>query len=236
MQKHLARAGVASRRKSEELILAGRVMVNGEVVSELGRRVDPGDVVFFDGQPVNPEPLEYFLLNKPSGVVSSVSDPHGRKTVVDLIAGKVRLFPVGRLDQDTTGLLIVTNDGFLAHRLMHPRFEVDKVYLAEVSGAVTEEDIERLRRGVELEDGLTAPAGVRLCGRPGRKTQVEIVIHEGRKRQVRRMMEAVGHPALHLHRKQYAMLSDQGLAVGVYRVLAKEEVKALYDLVTAGER
>ncbi|MHB9111916.1 MAG: pseudouridine synthase [Thermoleophilia bacterium] len=230
LQKYLARAGVASRRKCEELITAGRVTVNGELVEELGAKVVPGDVVWLDGKPVEPEPLEYHLLNKPAGFLSAVSDPRGRRTVVELVPNRARLFPVGRLDSDTTGLIILTNDGLLANGLMHPRFEVDKVYRAEVEGELSQADLASLRRGVPLEDGPTWPAEVQIAGKRGGGSIVELVIHEGRKRQVRRMLEAVGHPVRSLHRKRYAMLTDDGLEPGDSRQLTGEEVKALRKL------
>lgn len=230
IQKYLARAGIASRRKCEALITGGRVTVNGVPVKELGAKVVPGDVVWLDGGPVEPESLEYHLLNKPAGYLSAVSDSRGRGTVVDLVPDQVRLFPVGRLDNDTTGLIILTNDGFLANGLMHPRFEVDKVYKAEVQGELSEAELESLRRGVTLEDGLTWPAEVRITGKHGGGNIVELVIHEGRKRQVRRMLEAVGHPVRSLHRKRYAMLNDDGLEPGDSRQLTGEEVKALRKL------
>ncbi len=230
LQKFLARSGIASRRKCEELILAGRVMVNGETVTELGTRVQLGDVVWFDGKPVAPERLEYYLLNKPADVICAVSDHRGQKTVVDLVASPVRLFPVGRLDRDTTGIIILTNDGAMAHSLMHPRFEVDKVYKAEVEGEVTEDELDRLRNGVQLEDGLTRPAVVLLMGKRSGGSFVEITLHEGRKRQVRRMFDAIGHPVWKLHRKRYAMLTDVGLAPGGSRPLKEKEVAALRKL------
>ncbi|MBK5226452.1 MAG: rRNA pseudouridine synthase, partial [Thermoleophilia bacterium] len=200
LQKFLARSGIASRRKCEELILAGRVMVNGETVTELGTGVQPGDVVWFDGKPVAPERLEYYLLNKPADVICAVSDNRGQKTVINLVESPVRLFPVGRLDRDTTGIIILTNDGAMAHSLMHPSFEVDKVYKAEVEGEVTEDDLDRLRSGVQLEDGLTSPAVVLLMGKRSGGSFVEVTLHEGRKRQVRRMFDAIGHPVWKLHR------------------------------------
>ena len=200
----------------------------------------PGDVVWFDGEPVEPEPLEYHLLNKPTGVISAVSDSRGQRTVTELVPSRARLFPVGRLDRDTTGLIILTNDGVLAHSLMHPRFEVDKVYRAEIEGAPTEAELKRLRNGVRLEDGVTAPAEAKLIGVAGKGgpkaggagglAVVELSIHEGRKRQVRRMLEAVGHTAVRLHRKKYAMLTDSGLAEGDSRPLTDREIKALRKL------
>jgi 23S rRNA pseudouridine2605 synthase len=230
LQRYLARAGIASRRKCEQLILEGRVMVNGKVVDVLGARVSAGDTVTCDGRTVAPEPLEYYLLNKPAGVVSAVSDGRGRRTVTDLVPSRRRLFPVGRLDRDTTGLLLLTNDGSLAHRLMHPRFQVDKVYRTEVKGVVTDGELGQLRSGIKLDDGRTAPAGVRLLARGKSGSVVELTIHEGRKRQVRRMMEALGHPVIRLHRSRYAMLTDAGISKGGYRALSDDEVAELEKL------
>lgn len=210
-------------------------MVNGEIVTEMGTTVGPGDVVFLDGEPVEPEPLEYYLLNKPAGVVCTASDPEGRRKVVDFIPSRARLFPVGRLDRDTTGLIILTNDGSLAHGLMHPRFEVDKVYRAEVRGKLDEAGVERLRRGVRLEDGLTGPAGARLVAADRDTSKVELTIHEGRKRQVRRMLEAIGHPVIRLHRSRYAMLDESRLKTGRFRALTVQEVQGLREL-SAGKR
>lgn len=205
-------------------------MVNGEIVTEMGTTVGPGDVVLLDGEPVEPEPLEYYLLNKPAGVVCTVSDPGGRRTVVDFIPSRARIFPVGRLDKDTTGLIILTNDGKLAHGLMHPRYEVDKVYRAEVRGKIDEARLERLRRGVRLEDGLTTPAGVCLLVAREDASELELTIHEGRKRQVRRMLEAVGRPVIRLHRCRYAMLDDRRLGIGRFRVLVPQELRELRKL------
>ncbi len=230
LQKYLARAGIASRRKCEDFIIGGRVTINGEIATELGTRVEPGDVVWFDNKPVEPEPLEYHLLSKPLGTLSTVMDSHDRPTVVDLVPSRARLFPVGRLDSDTTGLIILTNDGLLAHSLMHPRFEVDKVYWAEVEGEPTELELDSLRSGLRLKDGPTAPAEVKVTGRRAGGSILEIIIHEGRKRQVRRMLDAVGHPVRQLHRKRYAMLTDKGLEPGDSRPLTADEVKALKRL------
>ena len=201
----------------------------------MGTTVAPGDVVFLDGEPVEPEPLEYYLLNKPAGVVCTASDPQGRRTVVDFIPSRARLFTVGRLDRDTTGLIILTNDGNLAHGLMHPRFEVDKVYRAEVRGKLDEAGLERLRSGVRLEDGLTAPAGVHLIAAHKDTSEVELTIHEGRKRQVRRMLEAIGHQVIRLHRSRYAMLDESRLKTGRFRALTVQEVEELREL-SAGKR
>ncbi len=222
LNRFLAAAGLGSRRAVEALIRDGRVTVNG-AVAELGQTVDGGDDVRLDGEPVVAERHETILLNKPAGVVTTASDPQGRRTVLDLVGSDVRLFPVGRLDRDTTGALLLTNDGDLAHRLMHPRHGVEKIYIADVEGDPGEEALARLRDGVQLEDGLTAPAAVRRLA-PGR---IELGIHEGRNRQVRRMCEAVGHPVRHLHRSVYAGLTVDGVGPGQWRVLAEDEVAGL---------
>jgi 23S rRNA pseudouridine2605 synthase len=222
----LARAGVASRRRADELIRAGRVRVNGRQ-GELNTVVGKRDVVEVDGTRVERQPLAYVLLNKPAGVVTTARDPQGRKTVVDLVPAGPRVVPVGRLDVDTTGALLLTNDGELAHRLAHPRYGVPKVYEAQVEGEPSRETTARLRDGVELDDGLTAPAGARRLG-PGR---IELTLHEGRNRQVKRMCEAVGHPVRRLHRSGYAGLALDGLARGESRALTSDEVAALRRLV-----
>jgi 23S rRNA pseudouridine2605 synthase len=222
LNAYLARAGVASRRGAEELIRAGRVRVNGEV-GGLATFVEGNDMVEVDGSPVEPEPLTYVLLHKPAGVVTTARDPQGRPTVVGLVGHDRRVVPVGRLDADTTGVLLLTNDGPLAHRLMHPRYEVHKVYEAEVEGEPSEHALARLREGVELEDGLTAPAAAEVVG----ASRVELTIHEGRKHQVKRMLEAVGHPVRRLHRKAYAGLTLDGLEPGEWRELSSDEVKRL---------
>lgn len=219
LNAYLARAGIASRRASEELIRAGRVTVNGST-GGLATRVEPEDRVEVDGKLVEPEPLTFVLLHKPAGVVTTAHDPQGRPTVVGLVGHERRLVPVGRLDADTTGALLLTNDGELAHTLMHPRFEVDKVYVAEVLGRPTPETLRRLAEGVELEDGPTAPARARLVA----ADRVELTIHEGRKRQVKRMLESVGHPVRRLHRSQYAGLDLTGLGPGEWRELRPDEV------------
>jgi 23S rRNA pseudouridine2605 synthase len=218
----LARAGVASRRKADELIKAGRVLVNGEP-GRLNTFVATRDRVEVDGRVVGLQPLTYVLLNKPAGVVTTASDPQGRPTVVGLVGHEVRVVPVGRLDADTTGALLLTNDGDLAHRLAHPRYEVEKVYEAEVEGSPSDDALRRLAEGVELEDGVTAPAEVCRVS----PSSIELSIHEGRNRQVRRMLEAVGHPVRRLHRSRYAGLTLDGLGPGKWRELAKSEVDAL---------
>jgi 23S rRNA pseudouridine2605 synthase len=218
----LARAGVASRRKADELIKAGRVLVNGEP-GQLNTFVESGDRVEVDGEKVRPQRLAYVLLHKPAGVVTTASDPQGRPTVVDLVEHEVRVVPVGRLDVETTGALLLTNDGELAHRLAHPKYEVEKVYEAEVEGEPSDAALRELAEGVELEDGVTAPAEVRRLA----QSHVELSIHEGRNRQVRRMLEAVGHSVRRLHRSRYAGLTLDGLEPGKWRELTPEELRLL---------
>jgi 23S rRNA pseudouridine2605 synthase len=222
LNAYLARAGVASRRGADELIKAGRVRVNGEP-GALNTFVEAGDRVELDGRELAPQRLAYVLLHKPAGVVTTARDPHGRPTVVDLVAQDARVVPVGRLDADTTGALFLTNDGPLAHRLAHPRYEVEKVYEAEVEGQPSDEALRRLREGVELDDGRTAPARVRRLGR----SRVELAIHEGRKHQVKRMLETVGHPVRRLHRSRYAGLALGSLGPGESRELTGPEVESL---------
>ncbi|MEE2768535.1 MAG: pseudouridine synthase [Actinomycetota bacterium] len=230
LQKVLARVGLGSRRACEELIAAGRVTVDG-VVAELGRRVDVATAVIeVDGAPVGVRPdLVYYLLNKPAGVVTTASDPHGRPTVVDLVPDNPRVFPVGRLDAETEGLLLLTNDGELAHRLTHPSFGVDKEYLVEVSGRPSPSVLRRLREGVVLEDGPTAPAKAVLVD----TSVLRITIHEGRNRQVRRMCESVGHPVARLIRTRIGPLIDRSLAPGFHRTLAPDEMTALRKVMVA---
>lgn len=229
----LARAGVASRRRADELISAGRVLVNG-VRGELNTVVGARDVVEVDGRPVARQPLAYVLLHKPAGVVTTTRDPHGRPTVVDLVAREPRVVPVGRLDADTTGALVLTNDGRLAHRLAHPRYGVPKVYEAEVEGVPGAGALAALREGVELDDGRSAPADARLLRRGRNAALVELTLHEGRKHQVKRMCEAVGHPVTRLHRSRYAELDVRRLAPGASRALTIDEVAALRRLVGLG--
>jgi 23S rRNA pseudouridine2605 synthase len=224
LNAYLARAGVASRRGAEELIRAGRVRVNGEVAG-LATFVEPRDTVEVDGNSIEPEPLTYVLLHKPAGVVTTARDPRGRPTVVGLVGHERRVVPVGRLDADATGALLLTNDGPLAHRLMHPRYEVDKVYEAEVEGEPSDQALAQLTEGVELDDGRTSPAKVdRLSS-----SRIELTIHEGKKHQVKRMLQAVGHPVRRLHRSRYAGLTLDGLAPGEWRELTSEEIKRLKE-------
>jgi 23S rRNA pseudouridine2605 synthase len=222
LNAYLARAGIASRRKADELIKAGRVRVNGEP-GQLNTFVERRDRVEVDGKPVAAQKLAYVLLHKPAGTVTTASDPQGRPTVVDLVDLPERVVPVGRLDVETTGALLLTNDGPLAHRLAHPRYGVEKVYVADVEGRPGEGELRALAEGVELEDGMTAPATVR-CLAPSR---IELTLHEGRNRQVRRMLEAVGHPVRRLHRSTYAGLTLEGLEPGAWRELEPSEVQRL---------
>jgi 23S rRNA pseudouridine2605 synthase len=224
LAKYLAHAGVSSRRAAERLIAAGRVTVDGEPVTDPAHGVGEASEVAVDGEPVAPEPREVWVLNKPGGVVSTAQDTHGRPTVTDLVPSERRLYPVGRLDAATTGLILLTNDGELAERLTHPRHEVPRIYRAEVDGGeVPESALRRLRDGVELEDGRTAPAEV---GQP-RPGVLFLTLREGRKRQVRRMCEAVGHPVRSLERVAFGPLHLEGLEPGEARRLSDPEVAVL---------
>ena len=225
LNAYLARTGVASRRGADELIKRGRVRVNG-VTAGLNTFVEEGDVVDLDGRLLVPQRVAYVLLHKPAGVVTTASDPHARRTVVDLVEHESRVVPVGRLDADTTGVLLLTNDGDLAHRLAHPRYEVEKVYEAEVEGEPSDEALSQLEQGIELDDGATAPARARRLG----PSRVELSIHEGRKHQVKRMLEAIGHPVTRLHRSRYAGLTTEGVDPGKWRELTDGEVASLRAL------
>jgi 23S rRNA pseudouridine2605 synthase len=218
----LARAGVASRRGADELIKAGRVTVNGEP-GRLNTFVGADDDVRLDGEALAKQRLAYVLLHKPAGVVTTARDPQGRSTVVSLVDHPARILPVGRLDADTTGVLLLTNDGALAHRLAHPRYEVDKVYVADVEGEPGDDALRALAQGVDLDDGRTAPARARRVG----PSTVELTIHEGRKHQVKRMLAAVGHPVVRLHRARYGPLALDDLEPGAWRELTRDEVDAL---------
>jgi len=230
LQKVLARRGFGSRRVCDDMIAAGRVKVDGEV-AVLGQRVDPSTcTVEVDGAPLGVKPdLVHYLLNKPAGVITTASDPDGRRTVVDLLPSRPRIFPVGRLDADTEGLLLLTNDGDLTHHLTHPSFGVDKEYLVLVEGTPSREALRMLRDGVELDDGTTSPARVTAV----EPSLIKIVIHEGRNRQIRRMCEAVGHPVVRLVRTRIGSLTDQRLAPGEWRPLTPEEVRGL-EIASAG--
>ncbi|WP_146552031.1 pseudouridine synthase [Rummeliibacillus sp. SL167] len=238
LQKVIAHAGIASRRKAEELITEGKVKVNGQVVRELGTKVSSSDTIEVEGVKIEKEAKVYYLLYKPRGVISAVSDDHGRKTVVDLLPHvEQRIFPVGRLDYDTSGVLLLTNDGDFSNLLTHPRYNIDKTYVAKIKGSPRKEDLKKLERGIMLEDGKTAPAKVKVLSsnREQGKSIIAITIHEGRNRQVRRMFEAIGYPVLKLKREQFAFLGLQGLNAGESRTLTAHEVKQLRVLSETGK-
>lgn len=235
LQKIIAQAGFCSRRKAEELILAGRVEVNGEKVTELGRKFSAKKAqVTIDGEPLKKrEEHVYFLLNKPKGYVSTASDERGRRTVLSLIGDcGARIYPVGRLDMNTEGLLLLTNDGALMNGLLHPRYEVEKVYRARVRGELSPRELGLLEAGVDIGDGVTAPAKVRVLESMPEESRLELTIHEGRNREVRRMLAAVGHEVLALKRVAFASLTLKGVARGRFRPLTAEEIEMLYR--TAG--
>lgn len=239
LQKVIAYAGIASRRKAEQLILEGKVKVNGQVVKELGTKVSNSDTVEVEGVKLEKEDKVYFLLYKPRGYISAVTDDKGRKTVTDIFKKRVhqRIFPVGRLDYDTTGLLLLTNDGEFSYQLTHPKFKIDKTYVARVKGVPTIEGLKKLQRGIKLEDGKTAPAKVSMTSfdEQAGKVICEITIHEGKNRQVRRMFEAIGTPVVKLKRERFAFLDLTGLNPGEYRELTKHEVKLLRVLAETGK-
>lgn len=238
LQKVIAQAGVASRRNAEKLIAEGKVKVNGQVVTELGTKVGIADKIEVNGIPLAEEEKRYFLFYKPRGVISAVKDDKNRKVVTDYFAPvPERLYPVGRLDYDTSGLLLLSNDGEFTHLLTHPRHEIRKTYVAKVKGIPLREALKKLEKGIVLEDGKTAPAKVKLMTVEKGKNSaiVEITIHEGRNRQVRRMLEAIGHPVLKLKREQLAFLDLHGLNAGEYRELTPHEVKRLKVLAQTGQ-
>ncbi|MBH0200534.1 MAG: rRNA pseudouridine synthase [Nitrospira sp.] len=233
LQKLIAGTGLSSRRKAEVLISAGRVSVNGKVVTELGTKVDPArDHVKVDGKHLTAQPFVYLLLNKPKHVMSTLDDPGGRPTVKDFLRGvSVRVFPVGRLDFDSEGLMLLTNNGELAQALLHPRYHVPKTYLIKVKGVLTDEEIRELERGVKLEDGMTGPAQVKKISKVQANSWLEITIREGRKHQVKRMLESVGHPVIRLTRVKMGPLSLGRLGSGEFRFLTDREANALRELV-----
>jgi len=239
LQKFLSSGGIASRRAAEKLISEGRIKVNDKVVTEPGTKVDTQkDKVEVDNLPVSiPKKKKYFLLYKPSGYLTTVKDPYNRHTVMDLIPGKFRdgLFPVGRLDLDTEGLLLLTNDGEMAFRLTHPRYEIEKEYLAQVKGTPSKDDLYSLRTGVILEEGKTAPAKVEVLSSGDKMSLLRLIIHEGKKRQIKRICAAVGHPVIFLKRNSFAFLGIGSLKPGLYRSLTEEEVQKLYKMLDMKE-
>lgn len=239
LQKVLAHAGVASRRKAEQMIQDGKVRVNGEVVKELGVKVSANDKIEVEGVQLEKETKVYYLFYKPRGVISAVSDDKNRKVVADYFQHiEQRVYPVGRLDYDTSGLILMTNDGEFAHMLTHPKFEIEKTYVARLKGIPKREELQKLERGIKLEDGMTAPAKVKMLSSEKKqgKAIVQITIHEGRNRQVRRMFDAIGYPVQKLSREQFAFLDLRGLNAGEYRELTAHEVKVLRVQAETGKR
>lgn len=234
LQKILAQAGIASRRKCEDLIVAGKVEVNGEVVTTLGTKADPDqDIITVSGRPIRNEKKVYLVMNKPKGVITSASDPEGRKIVSDYLRDiKERVYPVGRLDYDTEGLLLLTNDGEFANLLTHPKHHVPKTYMATVKGVPHGSELDKLKAGIMLDDGMTAPADVEYKDIDTVKNEatISITIHEGRNRQVRRMFEAISHPVIKLKRISFGDLLLQNLKRGLFRHLTKDEVEDLIKL------
>lgn len=234
LQKVIANLGYCSRRRAEELIKKGQVLVNGEVVSELGVKVSKSDVIEVEGLVLDKEyNYEYYLLNKPRGVITASSDDKGRRTVVDIIDTNTRIYPVGRLDYDTTGVLLLTNDGNLANGLIHPSSEIDKVYIAKVDGILTGYDVKRMRSGLVIDGYKTKRCRVKVksVDKEKNKCIVEIIIHEGRNHQVKKMIEAVGKKVIKLKRERFAILTTDGLNAGEYRRLTNKEVAVLYSMI-----
>ncbi len=231
LQKFISQAGITSRREAEKLISSGRISVNGKVITELGTKIDPvKDKIKLDGKLITSEKLVYIMLNKPKGIVTTLNDPQGRKTVINLISDiPQRIYPVGRLDYNTEGLLLMTNDGDLTHSLIHPSRKIFKTYVAKVAGMPPEEKLDLLRAGIKLSDGLTAPAQINIIefDREKNITSLEIVIHEGKNRQIRRMFEAIHFPVKQLKRVKFDFLTLAGLKRGRYRHLTEDEVEEL---------
>jgi pseudouridine synthase len=222
LQKILAQAGIASRRKAEKIILAGRVAVNGIIVTELGAKATLRDKISVDGVSLSAEKKLYIALHKPEGVLTTVSDPHGRPTVMDFVPDNARLFPVGRLDFDTSGLLLLTNDGDWANNLTHPKFEIEKTYIAQLRGEPSPDKLETFRTGIKIDGKLTAPCEI-ICKREKYTTEACIVIHEGRNRQVRKMCDAIGHPVISLKRVSVGKIKLGDLQIGKWRHLTEDE-------------
>lgn len=233
LQKFLAEAGIASRRKCEEIILQGRVEVNGSRITELGSKVNDDDIIRVDGRELKPvEKKVYILLNKPAGYITSSKDQFSRKTVLDLVKGiEERIYPVGRLDYDTSGLLLLTNDGDLAYKLTHPSKEAEKVYHVKIKGILDEKAIKAFKTGIQIDDYITSPAKVKIIERSLNDSVIEVTIHEGKNRQVRRMCEVVGHIVLRLKRVSIGPLKLEGLEEGCWRHLTQDEVKSLKRIV-----
>ena len=233
LQKILSRAGIASRRAAEQMILDGRIAVDGKIITELGAKFDiTVNKISVDGKIISySEDKIYILLNKPQNVLSSAKDDRGRKTVVDLIIDvNERIYPVGRLDYDTEGLILLTNDGELMNALLHPKFQIDKTYFAKVTGNVTDDKLKLLQNGIQLDDGMTAPAIVRVIGKSNTEAKIEITIHEGRNRQVRRMFAAINCEVKRLKRIRFANLTIKDLKIGQYRRLNETELENLYQM------
>lgn len=238
LQKVIANSGYVSRRKAEELIRAGKVRVNGQVVLEMGVKVTSKDIIDVDGYTIKMEEKEYYLLNKPRGVIASTKDEHGRKTVVDLIPTTKRIYPVGRLDYDTTGVLLLTNDGELTNLLIHPKNNIEKLYIAKVKGLIGKKEVNTLQNGVYIDGKKTAKSKVRVK-RYDKKTDtsfVELVLHEGKNHQVKKMLEAIGYPVLKLRRDQFCFLRVDDLKPGEYRKLSPKEIKKLYFEATKNDK
>jgi len=237
LNRYISASGAASRRKGEDIIRDGRITVNGEIVTDPAHDVNPeSDIVTLDGIPlvINPE-KRYYILNKPTGVIVSMSDTHGRSTVVDLLGDETKgVFPVGRLDANTSGVLLLTDDGDLAYRLMHPSFGVEKVYRAEVAGKVKRDDVLKVREGLTLNNGPTAPAGMEIIESDENISIVEITIHQGRKRQVRRMLKHIGHSVKTLERISFGGITAHDLPMGSYRPFESDEVEMLKKVVNLG--
>ena len=238
LQKVIAASGLASRRKAEEMISEGRVQVNGETVTVLGTQVDRDDVITVDGKLLPHEELEYYLVNKPRKYICSVNDEHGRAQVTDLVKTTARIYPVGRLDYNSSGLIILTNDGSFANMLMHPKYHLPKTYHVTVKGMVTKSDLQAIAKGIVLDDGIkTLPAQVHITNQDtvNANTTLDITIYEGRNRQIRRMMEALGYEVKKLHRSQYGCVKDDQLPSGAYRRLKPHEIKTLKLMALSGE-